>query len=64
MLWSGLGNQKRHHLGLAAPPPLLGETSDWTVPWGMSRIPQASVYHVGGEGTGVANTLDLLLVHS
>ena len=28
MLWSGLGDQKRHHPGLAAPLPLLGETSE------------------------------------
>ena len=28
MLWSGLGDQKRHHPGLAALPPLLAETSE------------------------------------
>ena len=58
MLWSGLGNQKRHHPGLAAPPPLLGETSETGLsPGAYPPSPTLLSSMLVGEGIMLVNSL-------
>ena len=58
MLWSGLGNQKRHHPGLAAPPPLLGETSETGLsPEACPPSPTLLSSMLVGEGIMLVNSL-------
>ena len=65
MLWSGLGDRKRHHPGLAAPPPLLGEISETGLcPGACPPPPHTSVFHFGGGGDSYCQLLCFLLVQS
>ena len=65
MLWSGLGDQKRHHPGLAAPPPLLGETSVTGLCRGACPpFPTLLPFMVVGEGIVIAKTLVLHLLQT
>ena len=58
MLWSGLGNQKRHHPGLAAPSPLLGETSETGLsPGACPPSPTLLSSMLVGEGIMLVNSL-------
>ena len=58
MLWSGLGDQKRHHPGLAAPPPLLGETSETGLSPGACPPPPTLLsFMLVGEAILIANSL-------
>ena len=51
MLWSDRGDQKRHHPGLAAPPPLLGETSETGLcPGACPPTPTRLSFTLVGEG--------------
>ena len=65
ILWSALGDQKRHHPGLATFPPLLGETSDTGLSPGACPPPPTLLsFMLVGEGIVIANSLVLLLVQS
>ena len=65
MLWSGLGDEKRHHPGQAAPPPLLGETSETGLcPGACPPFPTLLSFMLVGVGIVIANSLVLLLVQS
>ena len=60
ILWSALGDQKRHHPGLAAPPPLLGETSETGLcPGACPPSPTLLSFMLVGEGIMLAISLVL-----